>query len=108
MSKCPLKTLFIAKFISVLLFVVVGLTVSKCKPTQPNVVKTSSLKYSLKKDSIAQLKISVIDPKDFISPSGATEGTDQWVIEFIMFNNPQLTYDEAEKLMWEWNSEGVK
>lgn len=90
MSKCPLRTLLVAKFISVLLFVVVGLAVSKCEPTQPSVVNSSSLEDSLREDSIA---------------SGIT---DTEAVNLMLRYNPELTYDEAEELLFRGMDEGVE
>lgn len=107
MSKSPLKTLLVAKFMFILGCATVGLTLSKCEPRQPSVVESTSLRDSLREDSIVQLKISQIQPSDFISPNGYKEGSDEWIIELIQFNNPHLTYVEAEELFLKWNSEGV-
>lgn len=88
------------KLLSIIVFVGIGILCTRSKSSE-------TVTQSHKVDSTYVEDINrftqTIDGVHFVSPSGAEPGTDTYTIELIKANNPDWTWEECEKFMWENN-----
>lgn len=82
MENSALKILFFAKFMSILGF--------------SGIVYLSNLDSNHSDEKVNQSTYHILS-KDSIN---TYEGTDEYAVKFIMDNNPGMTAEEAEELLW--------
>lgn len=90
------------KLLSIIVFVGIGILCTRVKSDDTE-TQSHKVDSTYVEDTNTSKFTQTIDGVHFVSPSGAEPGTDTYTIELIKANNPDWTWEQCEKFMWENN-----